>query len=347
MAEPKGTHSAMEDIVVSVYCLAYNHEKYIRDALEGFVSQKTTFKYEVIVHDDASTDGTAAIVKEYAEKYPNIIRPILQTENQHSKGVKIVHRFIWPQMRGKYIAACEGDDYWTDPYKLQYQYEAMEKHPECSICSHYTRWIRIDNELTGGFFPNRKYKIQEGIVGKSVQIDVSLNNLFHLSSMFLRRSVYDEYRRNPPAFVKKMPVGDAAIELYFAKHGCMYFINREMSLYRKGTNGSWTQRVEENQQRVLEYQERRRAAIIECKNYYGGEYREMFDRTIACYNTWIILKRGGYKALRKSMRDRKIFCDVFATGGVKLLLKVYVCATSQTMEKVWDLLVRILKKEQE
>ena len=90
--------------LVSVYCLTYNHEKYIKDALEGFINQKTDFEYEVFVHDDASTDNTAKIIKEYAQKYPHIIKPILQKENQYSKGVKIFYQYIYPRISGKYIA---------------------------------------------------------------------------------------------------------------------------------------------------------------------------------------------------------------------------------------------------
>lgn len=90
-----------DKIMVSVYCLTYNHEKYIRDTLNGFISQVTNFKYEVFVHDDASTDKTASIIKEYANKYPNIIKPIFQTENQYSKGIRIFRTYIYPKMSGK------------------------------------------------------------------------------------------------------------------------------------------------------------------------------------------------------------------------------------------------------
>ena len=126
------------DIKVSVYCLAYNHEKFIRNTLDGFVSQKTNFKYEVIIHDDASTDNTTNIIREYEEKYPDIIKPIYQTENQYSKGIGIIPNYIVPRIRGKYVAACEGDDYWCDDYKLQKQFDYMEKHSECSMCVHNT-----------------------------------------------------------------------------------------------------------------------------------------------------------------------------------------------------------------
>lgn len=126
----------MEEIKVSICCITYNHEKYIRDALESFLMQKTNFKYEIIVHDDASTDQTPQIIKEYAEKYPNIIVPILQTKNQYSQGIKIAATYIWPRARGKYITICEGDDFWIDEHKLQKQFEKMEIDKELAFCCH-------------------------------------------------------------------------------------------------------------------------------------------------------------------------------------------------------------------
>lgn len=122
-----------EQIVVSILCTAYNHESYIRQCLDGFVMQKTNFKFEAIVHDDASTDNTASVIREYAEKYPDIIVPIYQIENQFRK-TNIYSTYLYPKSRGKYIAICEGDDYWTDPYKLQKQVDFLEANPDCSFC---------------------------------------------------------------------------------------------------------------------------------------------------------------------------------------------------------------------
>lgn len=123
-----------KELIVTIRCLAYNHEPYIRQCLEGFVMQKTNFRFEAIVHDDASTDGTAAIILEYAEKYPDIIKPIIETENQYSKRDGSLRRIMNAHMHGKYIAICEGDDYWTDPYKLQKQVDLLEKNLDCSFC---------------------------------------------------------------------------------------------------------------------------------------------------------------------------------------------------------------------
>jgi glycosyltransferase involved in cell wall biosynthesis len=120
-------------VMVTIRCITYNHEAYIGQALEGFVMQKTNFRFEAIVHDDASTDGTAAIIREYAEKYPGIIRPIYETENQYSKGNGSINRIMNAAARGKYIAVCEGDDYWTDPYKLQKQVDILTNNPDVGL----------------------------------------------------------------------------------------------------------------------------------------------------------------------------------------------------------------------
>lgn len=120
-------------VLATVCCTTYNHEKFVRDAIESFLTQETDFPFEIIVHDDASTDGTAEIIREYADRYPRLIRPIIQAENQYSKGGLINPRFVFPKARGKYLALCEGDDYWTDARKLQKQVTFLENNPEYVI----------------------------------------------------------------------------------------------------------------------------------------------------------------------------------------------------------------------
>lgn len=132
----KSVMAETERPMVTVACLAYNQEKFIRQALDGFVMQKTSFPFEVIVHDDASTDGTAEIIREYETMYPHLFRPIYQTENQFSKNHCYPVEAVYLKARGKYIADCDGDDYWTDPDKLQKQVDFMEASPEYSICYH-------------------------------------------------------------------------------------------------------------------------------------------------------------------------------------------------------------------
>lgn len=150
----------MEKPLVAIRCITYNHEPYIREALEGFVMQKTNFPFVAIVHDDASTDGTAAIIREYAEKYPDIIKPIYETENQYSKKDGSLSRIMnraCAETGAKYIALCEGDDYWIDPLKLQKQVDFLESYPDYGMC--YTNF-NIKNEIkkiyTKDLFDNRK-----------------------------------------------------------------------------------------------------------------------------------------------------------------------------------------------
>lgn len=227
-----------EDIKVSVYCLTYNHEKYVRQTLEGFVNQITTFKFEVFVHDDASTDHTPDIIKEYAAKYPNIIKPILQQENQYSKGINICTKFIFPQMHGKYIASCEGDDFWTDQYKLQEQFMAMEEHPECSLCTHLVQCCNEDGTFNDSLIPDRSYHIKksgvikEGDLARYYWIDNGYP--FHTSSYFFRRCIADiqlEYPR------------DIGILRKCLTSGAVYYIDKPMSVRRLWSIGNWNWRM--------------------------------------------------------------------------------------------------------
>lgn len=123
--------------LLTIICTAYNHEKYIQECLEGLVIQQTNFAFEIIVHDDASTDKTQQIIDIYAKKYPKLFFNIYQTENQFSKAdINIWYDIMLPQARGKYIAICEGDDYWTDPLKLQKQVDFLENNKEYVFCTH-------------------------------------------------------------------------------------------------------------------------------------------------------------------------------------------------------------------
>ena len=140
------------EFLVSICCITYNHAPFIRQCLNGFVMQKTKFPFEILIHDDASTDGTQEIIREYEQKYPDIIKPIYQAENQYSKGIKINLTYNLPRAKGKYIAFCEGDDYWTAPDKLQKQVDFLESHLDYVMCSHRYRLYfqkegRIDDEI--------------------------------------------------------------------------------------------------------------------------------------------------------------------------------------------------------
>lgn len=153
---------------VSISCITYNHESYIRQAIEGFLMQKTNFPVEILIHDDASTDNTANIIREYEKKYPDTIKPIYQTENQYSRKDGTIGRLQRGRAKGKYYAMCEGDDYWTDPNKLQKQVDFLENHPEYIFCCHR---FKILDQNTGIF----KREYAHAYYGDgNLEIDLSL-----------------------------------------------------------------------------------------------------------------------------------------------------------------------------
>lgn len=223
---------SQRDIVVSICCITYNQASYIRDALEGFVSQETSFPYEVLIHDDASTDGTADIIREYADRYPDRIRPILQTENQYAKGLyNISGTYNFPRARGRYIAMCEGDDYWTDPHKLQRQVDFMEKNPGCSLVFHSARV-----EVQGRAFTERRmrpYRRSRKILPEEI-IDKTCG--YPTASLLFRADMVKAL----PDFYVRAPLADVPLQLMAAARGWAYYMDRPMCVYRLGGAFSWT-----------------------------------------------------------------------------------------------------------
>ncbi|MBN2520778.1 MAG: glycosyltransferase [Bacteroidales bacterium] len=157
--------------LVSISCITYNHEEYIRDSIEGFLMQKTTFPVEILIHDDASTDKTSEIIREYEKKFPDLIFPIFQKVNQYSKGINIPLTFQYPRARGKYYGGAEGDDYWIDPYKLQKQVDFLEANPEYGLVhtelDHYyvTKGRYVKNHWKTSGVTNQSGDLYESILG--------------------------------------------------------------------------------------------------------------------------------------------------------------------------------------
>ena len=213
---------------VSICCITYNHAKYIRDALDSFLMQKTTFPIEIIIHDDASTDGTADIIREYEAKYPDIIKPIYQTENQYSKGVRIFLSII-PLAKGKYIAVCEGDDFWTDPKKLQIQYDFMESHPDYSLCMHGRYNLDCFNNR---YYPEPFAEVPEN--GFECANKLALGCFMSFTqTFFFRKKSYEAKQYEIVRDSEAAPMGDIQIVFHLALQGNVKYIKKHMATYRR------------------------------------------------------------------------------------------------------------------
>ena len=280
--EKKGRRHQGQAPLVSICCITYNHEAYIRDALEGFLRQKVTFPYEILIYDDASTDHTADIIREYAVRYPDRIRPLLNTENQYSKGVSNPSgAFNYPRARGKYIAMCEGDDYWTDEGKLQMQVDYLESHPGCSMCIHSARVATVDGSYSDKRV--RPYKGSRVVLPEEI-IDKS-SGYAMASLVFPARLV-----RPVPSFYTDCPVGDIPLQLMAAAQGYGYYWDKDMSVYRLGVATSWT-----TQSKTGDYVAKQRKYFEEMRAMYrafdqatGGRYHEVVKSAVR--RLWFLTK---------------------------------------------------------
>lgn len=216
--------------LVAIQCMTYNHELYLRDSLEGFLMQRTTFPFVVIVHDDASTDSTTNILIEYAKKYPDIILPIIEKENQYSKGngsVTKIMTIACEATRAKYIAFCEGDDYWINPYKLQIQVDFLESHSEYSMCFHNVEIKQQEiKELTS---------INHYVKNKDYLAEEVLSDWIIATCSVLMRFECVKNKPNNNNFI----VGDNVLWASCLSIGKLKGLNDCMGVYRQ-VNSGWT-----------------------------------------------------------------------------------------------------------
>jgi len=220
-----------EDVIVSVLCTTFNHEQYIEDAIIGFLMQITDFAFEVILHDDASTDGTTEVIKKYHTLYPKIIKPIYQEENQYSKGGFKPIPYASQFAQGQYIALCEGDDYWCDDDKLQLQFEAMSLYENLNLSFHACEYIyegrakKIMNSYSSGF---KVFSFLEVVQGGGAFIPTA--------SIMVKKEVFNYLI----PWIKVAPVGDLYIQMVGSIDGGALFIPKLKSGYTVLGEGSWT-----------------------------------------------------------------------------------------------------------
>lgn len=309
----------MNDILVSVVMLCYNHEKYIRQALESVLNQKTDFRYEVIVHEDASTDGSAAILREMEEKYPDKLRPVYQTENQYSQGVLFKTKFVEPMIRGKYVANCECDDYWCDENKLQKQVDILEKNPYLVACVHNCYLVDGDDKSIGDTYS--AYRLCKEHIYTLRQLAVGAFFPGQTASLMYRREKMEflsmEQRIDFRNF--RIRLGDQKRSLHLLLQGDIYYMAARMSVHRVVLTGgnSWSSRIYKKNQAFDRF-----ASSIDFRAYAKKYYGKTFPNY---YTTF----RAGVYAFKKRLikpteEDKKIFRKVCEEKGGLFSLILYL-----------------------
>lgn len=278
--------------MVSIRCITYNHESFIAQALDSFLMQKTVFPFEIVVHDDASSDKTANIVREYEKKYPDIIKPIYEEENQYSKNVAQFRKIVDDACRGKYIAYCEGDDYWIDPNKLQMQVDWLESHPDYTMCcsdaviespNGILDWHRYENDCD---IPVKKMIMEGG-------------GFIQSPTIVYRKDLLKNY----PDACRTCYVGDYPLQIWSVINGNVRYFARKTATYRFLHAGSW------NSRRITK-------PLEDLQRYYLSEFT-MFDElntiTKGKYNFFFINREARllYNLSRERKKDKKNILKAF------------------------------------
>lgn len=274
--------------VVSVCCITFNHENYISQAIDSFLEQETNFPFEILIHDDASTDGTTEIVKKYQDDFPNIIKTVIQTENQYSKHPIMAPRFLYPIARGKYIALCEGDDYWIADYKLQKQVNFLNNNNKYSMYAHA---VQVVDEVIvkKPFYPNVKWNKE-----KNNFLDVLNNHFIPTPSLLFRNELVDF----PFSGLKSVGLlaGDMAIELFMASKGFCYYDTEVMGVYRNHDDGI-TKNTNRNYEKDILHNITLYSKINECTNYKYKKHINQKLCDVYVFSGFVYFKNKEYKKM--------------------------------------------------
>ncbi len=257
------------NIIVSITCVAYNHEYCISEALDSFLMQETNFPFEIIIHDDVSTDRTADIIREYEKRFSNIVKPIYQKENKFSQGINPMS-FIFPKVKGKYIAFCDGDDFWTDKQKLQIQVDSMEENPEVDMSFHSA------------------YEFINGKKRRVLSKQADSNKIFTPSEVILGGGEFcsttalmfrSEFILKLPKYLIEIIPGDYPMQIIGSSRGGALYINRCMSAYRVGEASAWSNLTLKNSQKqknhLLSFHNMLNRVNIYLDNRFDREIKEL------------------------------------------------------------------------
>lgn len=301
-----------DNIKVSVLCLVYNHAKVLRKCLNGFVSQKVNFKFEVLIHDDASTDESPQIIKEYEQKYPDIIKPIYQKENQYQKGINISDTYQFPRAKGKYYAMCEGDDIWTDENKLQKQFDFMEKNQTVTMCVHKVCQINMENG-------NKKILPQKPRTSRmltSNEVIINGGGYYPTCSMFFKGGM-----KRLSDFDNIKTTGDFRLLMSAVIEGKVYFMADVMAIKTYLLPSSWASRSRENPESYYTHLRNTIEWLKKIDAYTNGKFTDAIQMKILKSKFNIKRNKGEYSDLL-STYYRPYFSTLSKKEKFTIILKV-------------------------
>lgn len=298
-----------DEIMVSIICNTYNHEEYIEQAIQGFINQQAEFNFEVLIHDDASTDNTAKIIKKYEDKYPKIIKPIYQKVNQYSLDINNIHRIQFPRIKGRYVAFCEGDDFWSDYHKISKQVQALELHPELDLCVHSAKMYQLGQEI-GRIAPKNCdciIPVEEMIRGGGGYVATN--------SLMLRSHLLEDL----PSFLEIRPI-DYAYQIYAAIRGGALYLNEDMSVYNFMNKGSWTEKGSMDFNFVVQCHTKCKQMLAGFNSYTNYKYTQAISDFIVRMDFEILWREGNMK---KIISDKRIYNSLNQNQKIKTRLRLF------------------------
>lgn len=280
--------------IVSICCITYNHENYLSEALDSFLMQETDFPFEIIIRDDASTDKTAILIKEYENKYPNIIKPIYEKENGLQQGIKPLPVAI-KRARGEYIAICEGDDYWTDSKKLQIQLTEMKKYPDYKMSFHPSSELRAGVNVLPKLHNTKKFYSVEEIITCDF-------HLIQTNTVMIKKESLDSLNIE---LHSNSPVGDVWIRLTASIPNGIMFIDKMMSTYRVASSGSWSESIQRDN-KFIDYVTKMFTSIDDFDKYWEYKYTKAFKEYKNKYIETMMKKNDIPKERKKTFLSSNI-----------------------------------------
>ena len=315
-----------KNIKVSIICTAYNHERYIGQALDGMLMQKTDFDYDIWINDDASTDNTAYIIKKYEEKFPDKIHAIYQPNNIYSQGISPANLLI-EKAKGEYIALCEGDDFWTDCNKLQRQVEYMDKNKDCALCAHAGYYTYED-----GVIKKNLFKISD--IECDLPTEKILSDWIYPTASILYRQSMRKDLTIP--FRGDSVSGDFCLSVYMALKGKIHYFPEPMCVYRQMSASSLSLSQSKDSNRAVKRFESMISLYERINEYSKYQFEDLIENLIKDFKFNMSVVIGDIKAVessdiyKNSSIIKKIYLDIKTKHSfiTKFNVKFYKCKES-------------------